>query len=71
MGDQGNGIAAVIDPQRDLAGHLNEIPRDRPIVICCRSGYRSSTAASLLQRSGIHQISDLEDGMNAWQTMTA
>ncbi len=58
-------------PLNHLAEHLNEIPRDRPIVICCRSGYRSSIAASLLQRSGIHQISDLEGGMNAWQTMTA
>lgn len=58
-------------PLNHLAEHLNEIPRDRPIVICCRSGYRSSIAASLLQRHGIHQISDLEGGMNAWQMMTA
>lgn len=58
-------------PLNHLAERVNEIPHDRPIVICCRSGYRSSIAASLLQRHGIHQIADLEGGMNAWQTMTA
>lgn len=58
-------------PLNHLAERMHEIPHDRPIVICCRSGYRSSIAASLLQRHGLHQISDLEGGMNAWQTMTA
>lgn len=58
-------------PLNHLAERLAEVPRHRPVVICCRSGYRSSIAASLLQRSGIDQVSDLEGGLNAWQTMTA
>lgn len=58
-------------PLNHLAERVHELPHDRPIVICCRSGYRSSIAASLLQRHGLNQISDLEGGMNAWQTMTA
>lgn len=58
-------------PLNHLAERIAEVPHERPVVICCRSGYRSSIAASLLQRHGVEDVSDLEGGMNAWQTMTS
>jgi glyoxylase-like metal-dependent hydrolase (beta-lactamase superfamily II)/rhodanese-related sulfurtransferase len=50
-------------PLSRLLEHLDELPRDRPIVVHCSSGYRSSTAASLLRRAGFEQVADLVGGL--------
>jgi len=56
----------------DLEQHFERLPRDRELVVVCRSGYRSSIAASLIQRAGFAQVTDLIGGMDAWkQSMTA
>ena len=41
-------------PLNRLADHLPSLPKDRPLLVYCAGGYRSSVAASLLQRSGFH-----------------
>jgi len=51
-------------PLSRLLEHLDELPRDRPIVVHCSSGYRSATAASLLRRAGFEQVTDLVGGLN-------
>lgn len=63
--------------QRRIAGSLNiplhrleerlaEVPRGRRVVVQCRTGYRSSVAASLLRRAGIESVVDLMGGLEAW-----
>ncbi|MDY7089602.1 MAG: rhodanese-like domain-containing protein [Actinomycetota bacterium] len=54
-------------PLAQLPARLAEIPTDRPVVVCCRSGYRSSVAASLLRRAGHPDVSDLLGGYLAWE----
>ncbi|HJL16363.1 MAG TPA: rhodanese-like domain-containing protein [Sandaracinaceae bacterium LLY-WYZ-13_1] len=39
-------------PLQALARRLDELPVDRPVVVYCRSGGRSATAATLLRRHG-------------------
>ena len=56
--------ASVNIPLSRLLEHLDVLPRDRPIVVHCSSGYRSSTAASLLRRAGFDQVSDLVGGLS-------
>ncbi len=51
-------------PLSRLLEHLDELPRDREIVVHCSSGYRSSTAASLLRREGFEQVADLVGGLS-------
>jgi glyoxylase-like metal-dependent hydrolase (beta-lactamase superfamily II)/rhodanese-related sulfurtransferase len=51
-------------PLSRLQEHLDELPRDRPIVVYCSSGYRSSTAASLLKRAGFERVTDLVGGLS-------
>jgi DMSO/TMAO reductase YedYZ molybdopterin-dependent catalytic subunit/glyoxylase-like metal-dependent hydrolase (beta-lactamase superfamily II) len=58
-------------PLARLEERLDEIPRDREVVVHCGSGYRSSIAASLLRRHGFEQIADLVGGMSAWAASTA
>jgi glyoxylase-like metal-dependent hydrolase (beta-lactamase superfamily II)/rhodanese-related sulfurtransferase len=46
---------------------IMEIPRGRPIVVYCRSGYRSSIAASLLRCNGYPDATDLIGGIAEWE----
>ncbi len=57
-------------PLTELPGRLDEIPTDRPLVVHCAGGHRSSIAASLLRHHGHTDVSDLLGGYNAWHTLT-
>jgi glyoxylase-like metal-dependent hydrolase (beta-lactamase superfamily II)/rhodanese-related sulfurtransferase len=54
-------------PLPHLEERLAEIPRGRPIVVHCQSGYRSMIATSLLERAGLAGLTDLAGGFAAWQ----
>ena len=45
---------------------LPDVPKDRPVAVHCKSGYRSVIACSLLQRAGYHNVVDLAGGFDAW-----
>ena len=44
---------------------MNEIPQNKAVVLYCRSGNRSASAAGMLQRAGYTDIYDL-GGIGAW-----
>ncbi|WP_347259034.1 rhodanese-like domain-containing protein, partial [Methylocaldum sp.] len=54
-------------PLNRLAERSGELPRDRPIVVHCGTGYRSSIATSLLEDQGFDNTIDLVGGFNAWE----
>jgi hydroxyacylglutathione hydrolase len=54
-------------PLQRLRERLDEVPRQRRLVVHCASGYRSAIAASLLQRHGITNLADLVGGFAAWE----
>jgi hydroxyacylglutathione hydrolase len=54
-------------PLNTLRSGLSDVPRDRPLVVFCAGGYRSSIAASLLQRDGFTNVSELAGGIAAWE----
>jgi len=53
-------------PLGQLAARVAELPTDKPLVVHCQSGYRSSMATSLLAARGIVST-DLMGGIAAWQ----
>jgi hydroxyacylglutathione hydrolase len=55
-------------PIAELRGRLDELDPQRPIVVHCAGGYRSSIAASLLRAVGFTDVSDLVGGYQAWST---
>ncbi len=55
-------------PLNHLAERRAEIPSDRPLIVYCAGGYRSSMAASLLQQYGFSRVSELAGGIAAWET---
>ncbi|MFE9096995.1 rhodanese-like domain-containing protein [Streptomyces sp. NPDC007264] len=50
----------------ELPRRLDEIPTDRPLVLHCAGGHRSSIAASLLRHRGFEDVSDVLGGYGAW-----
>ena len=44
---------------QDLPARLDRIPRDRPVILYCRSGNRSAFAADVLQQAGYGDVYDL------------
>ena len=54
-------------PLTRLLDRMSEIPADRPVLVHCAGGYRSSIAASLLQRAGRKNVSELAGGIAAWE----
>ncbi|GAA2797299.1 rhodanese-like domain-containing protein [Kitasatospora sp. CM 4170] len=50
----------------ELPHRLDEIPTDRPLVLHCAGGHRSSIAASLLRHHGFEDVSDILGGYGAW-----
>jgi rhodanese-related sulfurtransferase len=53
-------------PLMHLGDRLSELPADRPVLVYCAGGYRSSIAASLLQCHGFTQVSEIAGGIAAW-----
>jgi glyoxylase-like metal-dependent hydrolase (beta-lactamase superfamily II)/rhodanese-related sulfurtransferase len=58
---------AVSMPLNHLVEHIGELPRDRPLIVHCAGGYRSSIAASLLMREGRSDVGELAGGITAWE----
>lgn len=59
---------SVTVPLSQLLARMDEIPRDRPLLVYCAGGYRSSIAASLLQNRGFRDVSEIAGGIGAWET---
>ncbi|MBM3708402.1 MAG: rhodanese-like domain-containing protein [Actinobacteria bacterium] len=56
---------ALLIPVSELEGRLNELSKDKPIIIYCRSGRRSMEAAIILVKNGFTQVYDM-GGINDW-----
>ena len=57
---------AIHIPLGYLTDRLADIPTSRPIVVQCQSGNRSAVGASILERHGFSNVSNLTGGITAW-----
>jgi rhodanese-related sulfurtransferase len=57
---------AIPIPVGQLPARTGELDPDRPTVVYCAGGYRSSVAASYLRRAGFTDVSDIIGGYTAW-----
>lgn len=44
---------------QELQQKMNRIPKDKPVIVYCRSGNRSAFAANLLTQAGYTEVYDL------------
>ena len=57
---------ARLIPIGQFAKRLNEVPKDRPILVYCAVGSRSAQVVNYLARQGYPKIYNLYGGIYAW-----
>jgi NADPH-dependent 2,4-dienoyl-CoA reductase/sulfur reductase-like enzyme/rhodanese-related sulfurtransferase len=57
---------AINIPTNELRGRLAELPRERPVVLYCRVGQGSHTAARILRQHG-RDVRTLDGGYTTWR----
>ena len=63
---EGHVPGAVNVPYDQLASRLAEVPKDKDVVLYCKSGRRAGIAADVLAANGYMRLSHLEGDMPAW-----
>lgn len=58
---------ATLVPLGQLSSRLSEVPKDKPVVVICRSGNRSAQARDLLLNSGFTSVTSVAGGINDWK----
>ena len=59
-------IGGSLIPLAQVPERVNEIPRDTPVVVYCRSGGRSGKAIEYLQGQGFTNLINLSGGVLRW-----
>ena len=54
-------------PLSQIAARIEEIPRDRPLVLHCQAGGRSAIVASVLRSRGFDDVRNLSGGYAEWE----
>ena len=67
--DEGHLSKARLIPVAELKNRLPEIVslKERPVLVYCHSGNRSSIACQILKRNGFTNLTNLRGGIAAWQ----
>ena len=63
---QGRAEGAVLLPLGQLNTRFKELPRDRKLLMVCRTGGRSSNATQFLASQGFDNAVNVSGGMVAW-----
>lgn len=53
-------------PMNEIPDRLGDIPRDRQLIVMCRSGARSLRVANYLLQNGFSSVTNLTGGILAW-----
>ncbi len=67
IGPLGHIEGAELIPLGSLSSRVSEIPKDKPLVIVCRSGARSARATEMLTKAGFDRVANLNGGMLRWR----
>jgi rhodanese-related sulfurtransferase len=53
-------------PMREIPARVDELPKDKDIVVMCHHGMRSMQVAGFLVQRGFKNIYNLSGGIDAW-----
>ena len=59
-------IGGRLIPMNEVPRRIDEIDRDREVIVQCLSGGRSQRVAEYLKQSGYEKVSNLAGGIRAW-----
>lgn len=54
-------------PMNILPSSLGNVPKDKQVVVYCRSGRRSAVSANQLSQLGYTNVKSMTGGINAWK----
>jgi rhodanese-related sulfurtransferase len=57
---------SILIPLDQLSGRIDEVPRDRQVIVVCTTGSRSRNGRILLRNAGFTQVSNMAGGLTAW-----
>jgi rhodanese-related sulfurtransferase len=60
---------AALVPMSQVAVRLDEIPRDRPLLVLCAAGQRSASVTAHLLQHGWTDVGNVAGGITAWERM--
>ncbi|HAD06290.1 MAG TPA: rhodanese-like domain-containing protein [Anaerolineaceae bacterium] len=58
---------ATLIPLDQLASRVNEVPKDKEVVVICRSGNRSQAGRDILLQAGFEKVTSVSGGIIAWR----
>lgn len=58
---------STLIPLGELEGRVGEVPRDREVVVVCRSGNRSKRGRDLLLEAGYTDVTSMTGGLETWR----
>lgn len=64
--DAGHINSSKLIPLQVLDKRLDEIPRDRKLLVYCRTGHRSAQASEILVNNGFTQVYNMKGGIIEW-----
>jgi rhodanese-related sulfurtransferase len=58
---------ATLIPLGNLPNRLSEVPKDREVVVVCRTGHRSAQGRDILTQAGFTNVTSMAGGVTEWQ----
>ena len=65
--DEGHIPNITLIPMGEITNRLDEIPRDKEVIVTCRSGNRSGQVTEFLRQNGFENVHNMQGGIVAWQ----
>ena len=60
---------SLLVPMSQIGQRLDELPRDRPLLVLCQVGGRSARVTGFLREQGFEDVANVAGGIDAWQRM--
>jgi len=58
---------AINIPLRTITQNLDKIPKDRPVVLYCTTGYRTAMGVTVLQMLGYNNVRGFPPSIQGWK----
>ena len=65
--DEAHIPGVTLLPMGEVANRLDEIPRDKEVIVTCRSGNRSGQVTDFLRQKGFDNVHNMTGGILDWQ----
>jgi len=57
---------SLLIPMNTIPQHVQDLPKDKNIIVYCHHGMRSAAIVNFLKSNGFDKVSNLEGGIHAW-----